>query len=147
MPKIPTVLNEIEEQKIADEFNAQYQNLFFTFLDKIITRNTIEQELTKQRLTTIITHTEQQLCSFDIPYKTLICFHTYFLEQCNIEAHDCLPEYTKKTTQKIIENTSTTITKTGKKRKTQEPQPHSTKQTKIDHHFLCLGPPHTRFPT
>ncbi len=71
MPKIPTVLNEIEKQKIADEFNAQYQNVFFTFLDKIITRNTIEQELTKQRLTTIITHTEQQLCSFDIPYSLI----------------------------------------------------------------------------
>ncbi len=39
--------------------------------------------------------------------------------------HDCLPEYIKKTTS---EDTSAAITKTGKKRQSQEPLPHSTKQ-------------------
>ena len=157
LPILPTVLDKAAQTELTKDFNKQYEKLYFSFLDRVITQNAITLEHTKQKLDNIVTATEQYLCSLSIPQTTLQNFHSHFLSQCKLSTHNCSPQLQKKlttpqqpeTTQADTSVTTQGTPTTGNKRKPQEQQPDSTKRPKTDasSSFLCLGPPLPTSPT
>ena len=60
----PTTLMTVPfNTTLKDEFESQFQKLFFQHLDKVITHNTIALELENARIQELITCTEKQISS------------------------------------------------------------------------------------
>ena len=98
-----------------------YEELFFEYLNKVITQNTVELKAIQTRLSTIIPVTEKHLASLNLPPHTISRLHTDFLKQCK-DSHpiETRPELSIAIAKKTP--------KPGNKRKTATPQPTSHKK-------------------
>ena len=131
---------------LTEEFNSQYNQLFFQHLDKVITNNQIKVELHKSTLTSIIVQTEAQLSKSPLPQEQVRSLYTQFKQDNNLNDRIAIPELQTKL-QPTNEDTPAKKVrrKRGQKRKCKAPHPQATKSTRQDH-FLSQRPQQPQAP-
>lgn len=82
LPSTPEIV--IPNTTLTNEFQTEYQQLFFQHLNKVITHNTITIGLENARLQEIITRTENQLSMLDAPTEVIAQLRHQFYTQNNI---------------------------------------------------------------
>ena len=133
----PTPL-KASDPSLIEQFNKEYDELFFKYLKKVITNNEIKLELHKCTLTNIIVQTETHISKLPLPAEELQTLYNKFLTENHIENRIPIPEL-----QKCFESDNPKINypkrKRRQKRKCPAPTPGAVKHNKPSH-FLSPGP-------
>ena len=149
----PKILNPISRAiSLQEEFNKEYNELFFKHLDKVITQNQVSKEIEEGALRAIISQTAQELTQLDKPLEEIRHLYYTFIQNNSIPEEKIPAEVKAKLqwSNKETECTATSHTSVvtpdtpisspsasrNKKRKCAS-QPTATKKQK--HHFLETG--------
>ena len=132
------------DTSLMERFSEEHNGLFFQQLDSAITSNSINAELLKARLTSIVVQTEQELSTLSLPPGEISTLYNEFLRENKIEDRLPIPVLRAKI---CSNNTTTSPPTTQLKRKrpkrkfsTTAPEP---KKNRTEDHFLCPGPQHS----
>lgn len=157
-PKIPHPISRAIS--LQEEFNKEYDELFFKHLDKVITQNQVSREIEEGALQAIICQTAQELTQLDKPLEEVHHLYYTFIQNNSI-TEEKIPAEVKAKLQLSNKETEYTVTSStnivspdtpipspsasrNKKRKCAS-QPAATKKRK--RHFLEKGqrtqPPQT----
>ena len=146
----PTTLEVVTPNPdLTKEFQTEYQQLFFRHLNKIIIHNTITLELENARLKELISRTENQLSTSDIPPETIVHLHKKFYTQNAISqetspitnpqtTETTNPEPSPSTDQRQNPRGGRSRRPRGRKRQVSS-HPNPRKMKKIQQHFLSLS--------
>ena len=134
----------IPNPTLSNEFQAEYQQLFFRHLSKVITHNTITLELENARLNELVTRTEKQLSTLTAPPETITQLRHKFYTENNIPNEETLPTTSQQVTQDETQTPSTSgskcnSTKAHSKRprkRNNQHQQNGRKMQKVQQHFL-----------
>lgn len=149
----PKILNPISRAiSLQEEFNKEYNELFFKHLDKVITQNQVSREIEQGALEAIINQTARELAQLDKPLKEVQHLYYTFIQNNNISTENIPAEVkaklqlSKKETERTVMSHDNMVTADtpepssstpqNKKRKCTS-QPKATKKQK--HHFLEKG--------
>ena len=81
----PKILNPVSRAvSLQEEFEKEYNTLFFNHLDKVITQNQVSKELEEGVLQAIINQTIQQLSQLDKPLSEIQQLYHAFIQNNNI---------------------------------------------------------------
>ena len=140
-PSIPTTVKS--NSTLSDDFSRQYESIFFSHLNKVLTNDKVDLELTKAAMENIIANTETYLCSLEVPAQVRADLHHQFLTTNQITSHRPLPTLLRKLPQDTTSlnptqplSLDTAETPLLGKRKRDDQQQKSTKKCR---HFLSLG--------
>ena len=107
----PRPLTTFGTTTLTEAFKAQYRDLFFQHLDKVLIHNQTVLELQQTKLTNIITDTERHLSTSNESKDKITQYYHQFLTDNNITNHETLPTLKAKLiTFKTTPTTSTTPT-------------------------------------
>ena len=151
IPKIyrPQVFTTINHDKsITDDFNKEYEKIFFQHLERVITSNSITLEIQKAHLTNVLSQVDDYLGKLKTTPDHIAQLYDNFIKENHIvrdipeELIKILPlDYTNPlTTADYLPQTSQQTQRIKCKRKRTGKHPAATKVTK-QNHFLSQGPP------
>ena len=148
-PKIPNPISRAIS--LQEEFYKEYNELFFTHLDKVITQNQVSREIEEGALQAIINQTVKELAQLDKPPNEVQHLYYTFIQNNSI-SEEKIPAEVKAKFQLSNKETECTVTPhsvltadtsipsssapQNKKRKNTS-QPTATKKRKL--HFLEKG--------
>ena len=98
----PKVLNPISRAiSLQEEFNKEYNELFFKHLDKVITQNQVSREIEEGALRAIISQTAQELTQLDKPLEEVQhLYYTFTTSQKKQSQQKLKPNFSCSTTRK-----------------------------------------------
>ena len=106
---------KVSNTSLANKFAKEYNQLFFKYLEKIITSNQIELQLHTPVLTSIIVQTEVYLSKSQLPSTKITSLYQKFLLDNHIEDRIAIPELQIKLQEK--NNTPMSSIKPRKRRR------------------------------
>jgi hypothetical protein len=156
IPKVyrPQVLNTINHDKsIADDFNKEYEKIFFHHLERVITSNSITLEIQKAHLTSVLSQVDNYLSKLETTPDHIAQLYDNFITENQIvrdipeKLIKILPRnYTSPLTTADCPPPTPQQTQSIKhKRKRTSKHPAATKLAK-QNHFLSQGPPNHQQP-
>ena len=134
------------DTSLTERFNQEHSNLFFQQLDCAITSNSINVELLKARLTSIVIQTEQELSTLCLSQGEVSTLYIEFLKESKIEDRIPIPVLRAKIGSNKTTTASPTTAQPKRKRPKRKlsakaPEP---KKCRTEDHFLCPGPQHSQ---
>ena len=136
-PAIPTTVKS--NAGLTDEFTETFKKVFFAHLDKVVTGNKVDLQLTEEAMEEVVAQMEAYLCTLEIPPPVKASLHHEFLTSNHITNHNPSPTLLKKLPTKTDPRNhtqSTTPNILGKRKLNDQHQPTSVKKVK---HFLSQG--------
>ena len=157
IPKLcrPQVLTTVNPNKsLTDNFNRDYEELFFKHLERVMTNNNITLEIHKARVDNALAQFDQYLCNLEVtPQRRLHLYKKFtknkeIAKEVHLKVERMLPQepmsQSVSTTKHSSPSQETSAyqknqSKCGKKRKNSKQHPKAKKITK-QQHFLSKGP-------
>lgn len=92
-------ITQPNDNSLQEAFHANFRNIFFQHLDKVILSNEIALEIKKARLESIIQSTESILADYEGPPKDIRSLYNLFTSKTNLTNRDPCPKLRKLLTE------------------------------------------------